>query len=95
VDQLLGQPDLPEAGADVLPKRLVVVTRDEDHVGPVAGAPQDLLDHGVLGCGPIDATAHAPEVHDVAHQEEVLGLVLVQEVEQALCLAGAGPQVDV
>jgi hypothetical protein len=55
------------------------------------GAAQELLDHGVLRAAPVYAPVHRPEVDDVAYQR----LMLAQEIEQTLGLAGPGSQVNV
>jgi len=88
--------DVAERGAVVLARRLVVVAGDEDHLHVVPGALQHLLHHRVLLLRPVDAAApHRPEVDHVAHQEELLGVVGLEEVEQPPRLAGARAQVDV
>jgi hypothetical protein len=95
VDVFVDHLDVAEGGAVVLPQGLVVVAGDEEDLAVVAGAAQHLLHHRVLGRGPDDASAHGPEIDDVADQEEVVRRVLAQEVEQPFRLAGAGAQVDV
>ncbi len=87
--------DVAERRADVLPQGFVVIAGNEDHLLAVAGAAQDLLHHGVLRTGPVDAARHRPEVDDVADQEQVFRLVAAQEVEQPLRLAAARAEMDV
>ena len=79
----------------MLADRLVVVAGNEDDALTVTRALEDLLHHRVLGRGPVDAAAHGPEVDDVADEEEVVGLVLAQEFEQAFGLARARAEMDV
>ena len=87
---------LGEQGADVLAHRLVVVAGHEDHLHVVARALEDLLHHGVLRRGPVDAAAaHRPEVEDVTDEEQVLGLVGPQEIQQPLGLARRRAEVDI
>jgi hypothetical protein len=57
---------------------------------------EDLLHERVLRRGPDHAAAaHRPEIDDVPDQEQVLRLVRLQEVEEALRLASRRPEVDV
>src|SRR5262245_17499238 len=96
VNEVVLDPDVAEGGSDVLARDLVVVPRHEDHSHPMPRALEDLLQHGVLGCRPVDPAAlHRPEVDDVAHEEQVLRVVRLQKLEQTLGLAGARAQVDV
>jgi len=88
--------DIAEGRADVLAHGLVVVAGHEDHLHVVARALQHLLHHRVLVLRPVDAAApHRPEVDHVAHQEQPLALVGLEELEQPPRLAGARAQVDV
>jgi hypothetical protein len=89
------QTDLAEGDPDMLAQRLVVIAGDEYDLGSMAGALEDLLDHRIVACRPENPSAHGPEVSDVADQEQVLGLVLAQELQQALCLTGTRSQVDI
>ena len=95
VDVFEADLDVAEGNAVVLAHRLVVVAGNQHHALAVAGAAQDLLHHGVLRGGPVDATVHRPEVDDVADQEQVVAFIVAQEVEQALGLAAAGAEMDV
>jgi hypothetical protein len=61
----------------------------------VSGPAQHFLHHGVLGGIPVNGAAHAPEVDDVADQEQMLGRVFPQEVQQTFRLACAGAQVNI
>ena len=89
------QRDVAESSPDVFTQRLVVVAGNEDHSLAVARPPQDLLHDRILRCAPVDAAAHRPEIDDVAHEVEILRRIFAQEIDQALSLAGAGPEVDV
>ncbi len=95
VDVLAPDFDVAEGNAVVFAHRLVVVAGDQHHALAVAGAAQDLLHHGVLRRGPMDAAIHRPEVDDVADQKQVLAFVVSQEVEQTVRLAAASAQMDV
>jgi hypothetical protein len=88
-------PDVAESGFAVIAQGLVVVARHEYHGFPMARALQDFLDHGVLGRTPVDAPAHAPEIDDVAHQEQMAGWIFTQEGEQAVGLARPCAQMEI
>ena len=87
--------DAAEGHAGVVAQDFVVVAGDEHDALAVAGAPQQLLDHRVVGRHPADPAVHRPEVDDVADQVGVLGRVLAQEFDQVIGLAGTGAEMDV
>ena len=89
------QGDIAETDADMFAQGLVVVARDEHHVLAVSRAAQDLLHDGVLRRRPAHVALHRPEIDDVADQQQVLGRIRAQEVEQALGLAGARAEMHV
>ena len=92
---LAGQFDVAEGGVEIAAQRLVVVAGNQHHALAVAGAAQQLLDDGVLRRRPVDAAAHGPEIDDVADQEDVIGGMFAEELEETFRLARAGAEVDV
>jgi hypothetical protein len=64
-------------------------TRSPCRPGAAASGPR------CSGPGSSDAAAHRPEIDDVADQEEVLGRVFAQEIQEAIGLAGPRAEVDV
>ena len=86
---------LAEGELAVLPRRLVVVARDVDHVGALARLAHDLLHHVVVRLRPVPPALQPPAVDDVADQVEMLALVPLQEIEQQLGLAAARAEMDV
>ena len=72
-----------------------MVAGNQHHALAVAGAAQQLLDDGVLRRRPVDAAAHGPEIDDVADQEDVIGGMFAEELEETFRLARAGAEVDV
>jgi len=95
VDRLLLDAHVAECELAVLPRCLVVVAGDIDHVGALARLAQDLLHHVVVRLRPVPPALQAPAVDDVAHQVEIVALVLPQEVEQQFGLAAAGAKVNI
>ena len=87
--------DTAEREARELARRVVVVARHVDHLGPLPHLPEQLLDHVVLGLRPGPRPRQRPPVHDVADEHPALGVVLAEEVEHAPGLAAAHAQVEV
>jgi len=95
VDRVFLHVHLAEGELAILPRCLVVVAGDVDHVGALARLAHDLLHHVVVGLRPVPPALQAPAVDDVAHQVEMLALVSLQEIEQQFGLAAAGAKMDV
>jgi hypothetical protein len=76
VHMLVNDVDIAEGGLAVVAQCLVVVAGDEHDPLAMAGPSQHLLHHRVLRGVPVDGTAHAPEIDDVAHQVKMLRGVL-------------------
>ncbi len=90
-----GHRDIAENGAAIIAQRLIVVAGNEDDALAVAGAAQQLLNHGILCRAPVDTAAHGPEIDDVADQEDLFGCVFAQKIEKPFGLACPGTEVDV
>jgi hypothetical protein len=61
----------------------------------VAGATQDFLHHGVVLGRQEDAALQRPEIDDVADQENVFAVVLLEKIQKPCRLAGARAEMDV
>jgi hypothetical protein len=72
-----------------------VIARDVGDAAAFAGPAQDLLDDIVVALLPEPAALEAPAVEHVAHQVEVVRVVMLEEVQQAVGLAGRGAEVNV
>src|SRR6185437_4970600 len=66
-----------------------------DDSGAGVDLAQDLVHDLAMGLGPEPAALELPAVDDVADEIERLAGVSLQEVEQKLRLAAAGPQMDI
>jgi hypothetical protein len=95
VDHVARHDHPAEVHAAEVADAVVVVAGDVDHFGPLSRHPQDLLDHVVVGLGPVPAAAQLPAVDDVADQIELVALDVADEVQQQLGLTPSGPQVQV
>jgi len=87
--------DAAEGMRDVAARELVVVAGHEDHPGALAGAPQQLLHHVVVGLRPIPRAAQLPAIDDVANEVQRLALHFAQELQQRPGLATRCAQVQV
>jgi hypothetical protein len=95
VDRVTHHHHASEVDAAEVARDLVVVAGHIDHLHALAGHPQDLLDHIVVGLRPVPAALQLPAVDDVADQIELLALHPLDEVQQHIGLAALGAQVHV
>ncbi|MNW08290.1 hypothetical protein D3C71_2050510 [compost metagenome] len=72
-----------------------MVAGDVIDLHALARPAQDLLHHVVVRLRPVPRLAQTPAVHDVADEIEVVGLVVLQEIEKILRLASPRAQMDV
>src|SRR3974390_631178 len=79
----------------VIAKPLVVIAREIADLRPFPGLAQNLLDNVVVALSPEPRLSQSPAVDDVAHEVEVFGFGVAQEVEEKIGLASAGSQMDV
>ena len=84
-----------EHGAVEFAKHLVMIAWDEDHLGAALGLAQNGAQHIVVRLRPVHGLLHAPHVDDVADQEQVIHLHVVQEIEQQIGAAALEAQMDV
>jgi len=67
----------PDVGAC----RLIVVARHVDDLGPLAHLAEHFLDDVVVQLVPVPASLELPAIDDVAHEIEVVGLRVAEELE--------------
>ena len=79
---LLGHHHAAEMRSEIVAQELVVIARDVDEAGSLAGLAQQLLNDVVVGLRPVPAGAQLPSVDDVADQIDGVGIVVTQEIEQ-------------
>ena len=84
-----------EHGAVELAEHLVVIARDEDHLGAALGLAQDGAQHIVVRLRPKHGLFHAPHIDDVADQKQRVHLDVMQEIEQQIGAAAFETQMDV
>ena len=84
-----------EMQPDVIAQALVVIAGDVNETRALAHATHQLLQYVVVRLHPMRAAPHLPEIDDVAHQIDGLGLHTAEELEQLTGLASLGPEVDV
>jgi hypothetical protein len=92
---LLDHLDAPEVVAQVLARKLVVVSGHEHDARSFASLAQQLLHDVVVGLRPVPAAPQLPAVDDVADEVERLAVQGAKEVQQRLGLAAGRAEVDV
>src|SRR5262249_15048538 len=95
VDRLLHNLDAAEVGSVELTQESVVVARDVDKANPAVRRAQQNLDDVVMGRRPVPFRTQPPPVDNIADQVDGLGLMVTQEVDQAIALAATVPEVHV
>ncbi len=73
---------IAEHGTVEFPKHLIMIARDEDDLGPALGLAQYGAHHVIVRLRPEHGPFHAPDIDDVADQEQVIHLDVVQVIEQ-------------
>src|SRR6185437_12464710 len=91
----MGDLDAGIVAAAEAAQEFVVIARHEDDSGAGVDLAQDLVHDLAVDLGPEPAALELPAVDDVADEIEGLAGVSLQEVEQKLRLAAAGPQMDI
>jgi hypothetical protein len=81
--------------ATSIAQSFVVIAGNEDDARAVADFPQQFLHHVVVCLRPVRATAHFPEIDDIADEIDRPGLGGSQEVEQGFGLGRARSQMNV
>ena len=79
----------PKAIVDVVAGELVVIAGHVDDLGALARLAQDFLHHVVVRLQPVPGFPQAPAVDDVADEIKLIGLGVLQEIEQEVGFAAA------
>ena len=95
MDRLFEDRDAAELHVGIVAQRLVMVAGHIDHLGALARLAQQLLHHIVVALSPIPAAPEAPAVDDIADEIEIIGLGMLQEIEEEFGLAALGAEMDV
>jgi hypothetical protein len=88
VDHAFGDFDAAEMHAREVAQEFVVIAGDIDDPRSLARLAQQLLDHVVAVLRPVPAALQAPAVDDVADEEDRIGVVILQEIDQEVGLRG-------
>ena len=73
----------------------VVVSRNVSDGHALARFAQDFLNHVVMRLRPVTATAQLPDVDQIANDVEFLAVVIAQELQQRLHIAGPCAQMHI
>ena len=87
--------DAAELHAEKFAREFVVIAGHEHHARPFAHLAQQFLHHVVVGLRPVPARFEPPAVDDVADEEEFLGFVMFQKIQQQIGLAAARAEMNV
>ena len=87
--------EVAEHGTVEFAKHFVVIAGDEDDLGAALGLAQNGAQHIVVRLRPEHGLFHAPHIDDVADQEQIVHLDVVQEIEQQIGAAAFEAQMDV
>ena len=63
--------------------------------GSVPHFMQDLLHDGIVALVPEPGALDAPSVDDITHQIDSLSLIVPQKIQQQICFAAGGAQVNI
>jgi hypothetical protein len=95
VDRVVEDPHAGEAAADPPAERLVVVAREVHDPGAPARAPQQSLHDLAMARRPEPFLLQPPAVDDIADQIEIIGLDMLQEIQETIRLAAPRAKMDV
>lgn len=87
--------DVAEARAEEVAEKVVVITGNEDNLGPLAGTLQELVYDVVVLPRPVPLLAQRPDIDDVSDQVEVVAAKPVEELVKALGLGIPGAQMHI
>ena len=73
----------------------VVIAGNVNHADAFARFAQDFLDHVIVRLGPVAPPSQLPDVDQVADDVEFLAVIIAQELEQRVDVAGARSQMHV
>jgi hypothetical protein len=95
VDRGLDHFDAAKVSTIVIAQEFVVVARHVDHARALARLAQKLLHHVIVILRPVPAGFELPTVDDIADQINGVGVVVAQEIEEAVSLATARAEMNV
>src|SRR5215208_560094 len=75
--------------------QFVVISRDINDTGTLAGLTQDFLDDIVMLLRPINSAAHRPDIDEITHNVKRIEIILAKKVEQCCGVTTARAQVRV
>src|SRR5262249_40520105 len=73
----------------------VVISRDVDDAGTLAGLAQDFLDDVVVLLRPINSATQRPDINEIPHYVERVEIVLAKKIEQRCGIAAPLAQIGV
>jgi hypothetical protein len=95
VDRVVEDAHAGEAAADPPAQRLVVVARQVHDAGAPSRAPQQSLQHPAMPRRPEPLLLQPPAVDGIADQVEIIGLDMLQEIQETVRLAARRAEMDV
>jgi hypothetical protein len=95
MDGFLYDLDIPEGHIMIVPKQLVVISRDVDDIGAVFGLSQNRPQYVVVRLRPEDPPLHFPDIDDVSNEVQILAVERMEEVEEVIGAAATKTQMNV
>src|SRR6202008_2251836 len=87
--------DAAERRAGIVTQELVVIAGNVDQATAPLRELDQLPHDRIVRRGPIPARPQTPAIDDVADEEHGFGIMVTKEVDEPLCLASPGPEMDV
>src|SRR5262245_15462190 len=75
--------------------QFIVISRDVNYTCPFAGLAQNFLDHVVMFLWPVNRAPQRPDVDQVAHDVERIGISLAEKIQKCGGVAATRAQVGV
>ena len=95
VDDMVDHFDAAELHAEKFAGEFVVIAGNEHHARALAHLAQQFLHDVVMGLRPIPARFEPPAVDDVADEEEFVGFVVLEKIQQQFGLAAARAEMNI
>jgi hypothetical protein len=73
----------------------VVIAGNQHYAPAFMGHPHQPGQHCFVAGGPVGRSLEAPQIDDIADQEQLLDIDVIQEIEQALGATTAGSQMQI
>jgi hypothetical protein len=86
---------IAENSAVEFPEHFVVIAGDENNLGAAFGLAQYGSQHIVVCLRPKHGFLHAPDIDDVAHQEQSIHFDVVQKIQQQVGAAAFEAKMDI